>query len=133
MNQSARILIVDDDPFGTQLLITLLGFEGYQGFRPDELANPLASVEQHRPDLVIMDVRLRSLDGVALLQQLRSLPDPDVATTPVLMMSAEDHRRRCQLAGANGFIEKPFDRSMLLATIEQILEGSLSRSETDRQ
>ena len=88
MNQSARILIVDDDPFGTQLLITLLGFEGYQGFRPDELANPLASVEQHRPDLVIMDVRLRSLDGVALLQQLRSLPDPDVATTPVLLLCA---------------------------------------------
>ena len=37
------------------------------------------------------------------------------------------------ITGANGFIEKPFDRSMLLATIEQILEGSLSRSETDRQ
>lgn len=128
MNQPIRILIVDDDPSGTQLLITLLGFEGYEGFRPDEWTDPLASVEQHRPDLVIMDVRLRSRDGVDLVQQLRSLPDPDVANTPVLMMSAEDHRRRCLSAGANGFLEKPFDRSVLLATIEQILEGSLSRN-----
>jgi len=128
MNKPTRILIVDDDPSGTQLLITLLGFEGYQGFQPDEWADPLASVEQHRPEMVIMDVRLRSRDGVELIQQLRSAPDPAVAATPVLMMSAEDHRRRCLSAGANGFLEKPFDRLVLLSTIEEILEGSLSRS-----
>jgi len=128
MNQPVKILIVDDDPSGTQLLITLLRFEGYQGFGPDEWADPLASVEQHQPKLVIMDVHLRSRDGVELVQQLRSAPNPAVAATPVLMMSAEDHRRRCLSAGANGFLEKPFDRAMLLTTIEEILEGSLSRT-----
>lgn len=128
MNQPTKILIVDDDPSGTQLLITLLGFGGYQGFRPEEWADPLASVEQHRPGLIIMDVRLRSRDGVELVRQLRSSPDPAVAATPVLMMSAEDHRQRCLSAGANGFLEKPFDCTMLLETIGQILEGSLSRS-----
>ncbi|HSJ54593.1 MAG TPA: response regulator [Anaerolineae bacterium] len=126
MNEPIKILIVDDDPSGTQLLITLLGFEGYKGFGPDEWANPLASVEQHRPELVIMDVRLRSRDGVELVQQLRSAPNPAVASTPVLMMSAEDHRRRCLSAGANGFLEKPFDRTVLLRTIEEILEDCLS-------
>jgi len=128
MKQPTKILIVDDDASGTQLLITLLGFEGYQGFGPDEWTNPLASIERHHPELVIMDVHLRSRDGVELVQQLRSAPNPAVAATPVLMMSAEDHRRRCLSAGANGFLEKPFDRMVLLTTIAEILEGSLSRS-----
>lgn len=116
------ILIVDDDPSGTQLLIALLSFEGYQGFRPDDWTDPMASVARHHPVLIIMDVRLRSRDGVRLVQELRALSDPGVASTPVLMMSAEDHRQRCLAAGADGFLEKPFDRLMLLRTIESILE-----------
>jgi DNA-binding response OmpR family regulator len=122
------ILIVDDDPWGTQLLITLLGFEGYQGIKPDDWLAPLDTVEQHRPDLVIMDVRLRNRDGVELLKQLRNWPDQELAATPVLMMSAEDHRQRCITAGADDFVEKPFDRIVLLRTIEGILEGTLSNS-----
>ena len=117
------ILIIDDDPSGTQLLITLLGFEGYEGFKPEDWTNPISDVERERPDLVCMDVRLISRDGVELLRQLRAHPDPAIARTPVLMMSAEDHRERCRLAGANGFLEKPFDRVTLLDEIQKILEA----------
>ncbi|MGD8625498.1 MAG: response regulator [Anaerolineae bacterium] len=119
----ARILIIDDDPSGTQLLITLLGFEGYEGLKPENWRDLVADVDRLRPDLVLMDVRLRTLDGILLLRELREQPDPELARIPVLMMSAEDHRRRCMAAGANGFIEKPFDRIELLDTIENILKG----------
>jgi DNA-binding response OmpR family regulator len=118
-----RILIIDDDPSGTQLLITLLGFEGYEGFKPENWRDPLSDIERERPDLVFMDVRLINRDGVELLRQLRAHPDPVVARTPVLMMSAEDHSVRCRSAGANGFLEKPFDRVTLLEEIQKILEA----------
>ena len=118
-----RILIIDDDPSGTQLLITLLGFEGYEGFKPQDWENPLSDIEQERPDLVLMDVRLINRDGVELLRQLRAHSDPAVARTPVLMMSAEDHSARCRNAGANGFLEKPFDRVALLSEIQRVLEA----------
>ena len=117
-----KILIIDDDPSGTQLLITLLGFEGYEGLKPDNWKNPMADIEQTRPDLVFMDVRLISRDGVELLRQVRAHPDPAIARTPVLMMSAEDHSERCRAAGANGFLEKPYDRLTLLDEITRILE-----------
>ena len=118
-----RILIIDDDPSGTQLLITLLGLEGYQGFKPQDWKNPISDIEQQRPDLVCMDVRLISRDGVQVLRELRAHPDPAVAQTPVLMISAEDHSLRCRSAGANGFLEKPYDRVTLLNEVQRILEA----------
>ena len=119
-----KILIVDDDPSGTQLLITLLGFEGYQGCKPEDWKNPIADIEQEHPDLVLIDVRLINRDGVDVLRELRAHPDPGIAQTPVLMMSAEDHQARCKSAGANGFLEKPFDRLALLDEIGRILEAA---------
>lgn len=123
-----KILIVDDDPSGTELLITLLGFEGYQGIKPENWANPIEDIARERPDLVMMDVRLMSRDGVEVLRRLRAHPDDAVASTPVLMMSAENQSVRCREAGANAFIEKPFDRVKLLAQIENLLEGSVEES-----
>jgi DNA-binding response OmpR family regulator len=118
-----RVLIIDDDPSGTQLLITLLGFEGYEGLNPENWQNLMEDVERLRPDLVMMDVHLQSLDGILLLRELRAHPEPDVSSIPVLIMSAEDHRERSISAGANDFIDKPFDHVKLFDTIENILKG----------
>jgi CheY-like chemotaxis protein len=123
-----KILIIDDDPAGTQLLITLLGIEGYQGYKPDDWHDPLGDVERQHPDLIIIDVHLRTWDGIELLSKIRTHPNPSVAGTPVLMMSAEDYRARSRSAGANAFVEKPFDRSTLLDAIQQITGGRLSNN-----
>ena len=88
-----KILVIDDDPSGTELLITLLGLEGFQGSRLENWADPLADVERQRPDLVIMDVYLSDRDGVELLRDIRAHSEPRIANTPVLMMSAENLER----------------------------------------
>ncbi|NIV32708.1 MAG: response regulator, partial [Anaerolineae bacterium] len=78
-----------------------------------------AEVARVRPALVIMDVRLGAHDGLDLLRQLRAHPNREVASTPVLMMSAEDLAAQCQEAGASGFVEKPFDTESLVRTIQE--------------
>ncbi len=121
-----KVLVIDDDRSGTELLITLLKLEGFQGSRLEDWANPLADVERQCPDLVIMDVYLSVRDGVELLGEIRAHPEPRIANTPVLMMSAEDLEARCLAAGANSFVEKPFELERLVATIRGIMEvGSL--------
>jgi CheY-like chemotaxis protein len=66
---------------------------------------------------------------VEVLRRLRAYPDRAVASTPVMMMSAEDQSIRCHEAGANAFVEKPFDRVKLLKQIERVLlEGSIEES-----
>lgn len=124
--QLYKVLVIDDDRSGTQLLITLLELEGFQGSSLEDWANPLAEVDRQRPDLVIMDVYLSDRDGIELLSEIRAHSEPRIANTPVLMMSAENLEARCIAAGANGFVEKPFDLEQLVATIREIVEvGSL--------
>ena len=120
-----KILVIDDDPAGTGLLIDLLQFAGYRGFPLENWQDPISHVEQQRPDLVIMDVHLRVHDGLDLLRQLRAHPDSSVAGTPVLMVSAEDLSAQCTAAGASGFAEKPFDTESLFRSIQEIMEVSL--------
>jgi CheY-like chemotaxis protein len=120
-----QILVIDDDPSGTGLLIALLQLTGYQGCSLEDWQDPVAEVTRVRPALVIMDVRLGTPDGLALLRQLRAHPNREVANTPVLMMSAEHLAAQCQEAGASGFVEKPFDTESLVRTIQEIMEVNL--------
>jgi len=117
------ILIIDDDPAGTQLLATLLSMEGYDPCRLENWQDPISDVERFRPDLVVLDIYLRTKNGFDLLEELRAHSDLDVAHTPVLMMSAENHQSRCRQAGANGFLEKPFNIQEMLNAIKQIEKG----------
>jgi DNA-binding response OmpR family regulator len=118
----SRILIVEDDPGIAHLLGTLLSFDGHEVEQAQDGNNLIPALEQTQPDLVIMDVHLRTGEGLDLLQELRAHPDPDTARTPVLMMSGMDYRFRCRRAGANGFLQKPFDRQALLEAIGKINE-----------
>ena len=121
-----KVLIVDDDPVGAQLLATLLELERFKAIQLESWTDPLGDLEHHRPNLVIMDVRLQSKSGFDILKQIREHPDSDIAGTPVLMMSVDDHRIQSRRAGANGFIAKPFDLPSLLRAIRDVKEGRLS-------
>jgi CheY-like chemotaxis protein len=123
-----KILIIDDDRAGTQLLSTLLAYEGYRTQALENWQDPVSDVEQYRPDLVLMDVYLRATNGLDILGQIRMHTDPEVAKVAVLMMSAEDQLLRCHQAGANGFLEKPFQIETLSTTIRGIMEDKLSEN-----
>lgn len=123
-----RILIIDDDPDGTRLLSTLLQLEGYQPLALENWEDPLHDVEQHQPDLVIMDIFLHAKNGLDLLSELRASPNAGVSRTPVLMMSAEDRETLCRQLGANGFLAKPFNIQHLLTAIHEIEKEGLSNS-----
>jgi DNA-binding response OmpR family regulator len=121
--QSRTVLIIDDDAMGARLLVTLLELEDYTGFQPQDWDNPVVDVEAHRPSLVLIDVRLRSRSGFDVLEEVRAHPDPEVASTPVFMMSAEDYRIESQRAGADGFLHKPFDVNILFDVVRKKGKG----------
>jgi DNA-binding response OmpR family regulator len=123
-----KILIIDDDRAGTQLLSTLLDFEGHRTQALKNWEDPVSEVERYRPDLVLMDVYLRATNGLDILGQIRMHSDPEVANVAVLMMSAEDQQLRSLQAGANGFLEKPFRIDALATTIREITEDKLSEN-----
>jgi len=104
------VLIIEDDEKNLKLVRDVLQFKGFRTLSAAsaEAGIPLAAAE--RPDLILMDIRLPGLDGVAALQELRTLPEtkgiPVVALTASVM---KEERGRFEAAGFDGLIQKPID------------------------
>jgi CheY-like chemotaxis protein len=77
-------------------------------------------MHSERPDLVLLDVNLRHLNGFDVLHQLRS--DPALSDVRVLMASGMDMTYKSQREGANGFILKPFMPEELVDKIKQLID-----------
>ena len=112
---TGRALLVEDNPVSSLLAEHLL--RGW-GWAVDAAATGPAAValfEQHRYDVVLMDLRLPGLDGIAVTARLRQHPDPARAATPVLAVTAHAQLDAAALC-ANGFdayFAKPFDTAAL--------------------
>jgi two-component system NtrC family response regulator len=124
----ARILLIEDDPSGREMGAFNLRKAGYEvdtaehGERGLELFSP----EHHQ--LVITDLRMPKLDGMAVLEAVKERA-PD---TPVLVITAYgsvDTAVEAMKRGAADFVGKPFNRDHLLMTVDRALEGSRLRAE----
>ncbi len=121
MPDQIRVIIVDDIPETRDHLTKLLGFES-----DIEVVGSAASggeaIElsvRFRPDVVLMDINMPDMDGIATTEQLASR----VPTAAVVMMSVQgeaDYLRRSMLAGAREFLVKPFSSDELTASIRQV-------------
>jgi DNA-binding NarL/FixJ family response regulator len=119
-----RVLLVDDERL---LLVSLT--RALQVSRPDWLvetasdgAEALRLLKSHHIDLLITDVQMPVMDGLALLAQVRS--DPYLAGLPLILISAQDDRssvRRGMFSGADDYLTKPFSAEELIQTVESRL------------
>ncbi len=119
---SAKILVVDDDVQILDVLVRILKREGYEPVTAQNGIEALEMVAQDRPDLVLLDVTMPMLDGFTVCQRLKD--DERTALIPVTMLTGLDdhvHRQRGMEVGADDFLTKPFDQSMLRARIRSQL------------
>jgi len=122
---SARILIVDDEPANVRLLERLLAAAGYR-----ELASttdPRRALDLYRefqPDLILLDLMMPHLDGLALLELFKT-EIPGDAYVPILVLTADallETRRKALDAGARDFLTKPFEQFEALLRIRNLLD-----------
>ena len=117
---SARLLVVDDEPAVRESLERALVAEGYGVLLASDGEEALAAVERDRPDLVLLDVLMPTLDGLAACRRLRAGGN----RLPVLMLTARDgvgDRVAGLDAGADDYLVKPFALDELLARIRALL------------
>lgn len=116
-----RVLLVDDEPVIRELVQAMLEGGGVEVRCVDSGARALAEARTHHPDLVLLDIVMPGLDGLAVLRLLRA--DPALAGVPVHMLTARarpaDHAA-AEKAGADGYIEKPFKGQALQALVEAL-------------
>ncbi len=117
---SARILIADDDRAIREALTRALTLEGYDVVQAPDGAQALAAIEQHKPDVAVLDVMMPNVDGLTVCRVLRA----ERNRMPVLMLTArtETSDRVAGLdAGADDYVAKPFELEELLARIRALL------------
>ena len=123
-----KIVIIEDDPGIRTVLRLALKGAGFTDVIAEERGdNGLKIVLRERPALVILDLMLPGMDGLAVCREIRQTPA--VAATPIVMLSAksteEDIVRGLEL-GADDYVTKPFSKAVLIARVRAALRRPAS-------
>lgn len=116
------ILIVEDNALNMKLLNDVLQAERYATLCARSGEEALELAREHRPDLILMDVRLPGMSGLEAAQALSA--DSALAAIPVVAVTAyamSGSEREIRAAGCSDFIEKPFSIEKLLTTVSGFL------------
>ena len=119
-----RVLVVEDNEKNMKLFRDVLTATGFRALEATTGLGAVSVAKEHVPDLVLMDIQLPDLDGLAALRRLRD--DPRTASIPVLALTAQamhGDRERFLAEGFDGYLSKPVDVVELLGTVRKHCEG----------
>jgi two-component system chemotaxis response regulator CheY len=117
-----HILAVDDSPSMRDMVRIALSAAGFEVSQAADGEEALELARKQSFDLVLSDVNMPRMDGIALIRALRA--EPAYRHTPILMLTTEsspERKREGKEAGATGWIVKPFDPEQLVATMKRVL------------
>ncbi|MDA0335018.1 MAG: sigma-54 dependent transcriptional regulator [bacterium] len=120
--ETARILVVDDNPSNIKALRQRLELEGYEVLEATDGMAALACAARDRPDLVLLDIMMPGMDGFEVCRRLKEVDG--AGFFPVIMVTALDTRQALVRAldeGADEFVRKPFEPVELMARVRSML------------
>ena len=127
-HHSGRILLAEDNELNQEIaaaILTEAGFTVEIASNGQLAVDMLSASEPGYYQLILMDVQMPVMDGYTATRTIRALPNRQLASIPILAMTAnafEEDRRDALQAGMNGHIAKPINIKKLLSTLDQIME-----------
>jgi len=119
LKPKARVLVIEDDPSSSYLLESQLTSAGYEVAVCSQPQQAVEMAVDFRPAVITLDVVMLPVNGWDVLSKLKS--DPRTANIGVVMVTVMDQRKAGALLGADEYIVKPVDKSILLAAVERCL------------
>ncbi len=107
-----RVLVVDDEPDAVELLQEFLMAKGYEVVTASDGEEALRMVKEHRPHLILLDVRMPKMNGMEVLRRVREV-DREVGVIMVTAVNEEETGREALKMGAFDYITKPLDLKYL--------------------
>jgi two-component system OmpR family response regulator len=117
---AVRVLVVDDEPTLTDLMLMALKYEGWDVKSAADGASAIKAAREWRPDVVILDVMLPDIDGLQVLRRIRQ----DDRRVPVLFLTAKDaveDRIAGITAGGDDYVTKPFSLEEVVARLRGLI------------
>ena len=119
----AKVLVVEDNPANMKLTTLLLHGAGHTVLPAVDAETGLRLALAEQPDLILMDIQLPGMDGLAATAILKG--DPATATIPIIALSAlamKADKERSQTAGCDAYIVKPLRYKELYAVVGRLLQ-----------
>lgn len=133
MENSKKILLVDDDRTFVTLISGLLRDRGYSITSAGTGQEALALIQEDKPDLVILDVLMPKLTGYDFMQKLKNMND-ELRKVPLLVISAnKDMQEYFPAWQIEGFIAKPFEPKRFLTKVEEIIHLKTIQQEREKE
>ncbi|MDA8175043.1 MAG: response regulator, partial [Nitrospiraceae bacterium] len=114
------ILIVDDEPLQREILGNIMSDAGYETYTAPSGEDALEKAGQVHPDVVLTDLKMKKIDGIALLEKLKDdsgIPAVVIMTAFGSVSSAVEAMKK----GASDYLTKPLDKEMVLLTVKRAL------------
>jgi two-component system cell cycle response regulator DivK len=121
----ARILVVEDNPANMKLATLLLRNAGHVALCAVDAETGLTLARAEQPDLLLMDIQLPGMDGLAATALLKK--DPATAAIPIIALTAmamKEDREKTRAAGCDAYIAKPLRYQELYGAIDRLLAGA---------
>jgi two-component system cell cycle response regulator len=121
--EKKSILIVEDNAFNMKLVRSLLKFGPYDILEAEDAETGLDLAQKHKPDLILMDIQLPGMDGLAATRIIKK--DPDLKDIPVIALTGfamEGDEQKARAAGCDGYIAKPIDTRSFLKSVSDFLK-----------
>jgi len=118
-----RVLVVDDEPYLMELIVTRLELAGFETRSARNGADALNRIADFRPEAMVLDINMPVLDGFGVLAQMKAQGLSDKIPTMVLTArnSGEDVAKAIQL-GAKDYLAKPFKDEALIARVGRLFQ-----------
>jgi len=113
-----NILIIDDEWTIQLALQARLSAHGFSVQLAGDGPSGILAAERHRPDVILLDLRMPDMDGFEVLRRLRSAPE--TSSIPVIILTAniqDSVKQQARSAGAAGFLTKPFESKDIINAI----------------
>lgn len=121
---SKKVLLVDDTRLNRELAKDILEMKGYQVITAVDGTECLASVHQHKPDIILLDIELPDISGLEIVRIIKK--DPETKDIPVIALTVHDQTddtKNFLAAGFAGHIPKPFDVKKFPQLVAEFLKS----------
>jgi CheY-like chemotaxis protein len=115
------ILVIDDEPSITELVSDVLEFQGHPVLAANDAQTALDLIQVQRPEVILVDLMMPSVDGLSLAVTLRH--NPGARNVPLIAMSASGSALELadRMGDFDAHISKPFDNDMLVSLVERFV------------